>query len=57
MTQQRKVSFMKQEVTVRSESNQMASASVQRQTTQVQELTEQGSLGNVSMIREEIRPV
>ena len=48
---------MKQEVTVRSESNQMASASVQRQTTQVQELTEQGSLGNVSMIREEIRPV
>lgn len=46
MFQQRKVSFMQQEVVVKTENSNMMSASIQRQETQVQELSEsQASLG------------
>ena len=49
MSHQRKVSFMKQEVVVKTENSSMMSASIQRQETQVQELSEQASLGTLNI--------
>ena len=49
ITQHRKVSFMKQEVIVKTESSSLASATVQRQETQALELVERSlSQGRIS---------
>lgn len=49
--QQRKVSFMKQEVVLNTETNNLATVAAQRVETQVQEQMEQGTaLGNNSYL-------